>query len=116
MLTVTVGFDWSGKSSTRRPLASRYSVMPSTEVTRSTPRGSATPACAAALLCEGRCGARDRRGDQIGRNQRRGEDAPRQGLAEIHLTSLQMCKGFSCERPGRNTRNVTVGTAEEEDR
>src|SRR5512141_1733245 len=32
MLTVTVGFDGSGKSSTRRPLARRYSVMPSTSV------------------------------------------------------------------------------------
>ena len=35
MLTVMVGFDGSGNSSTRRPFASRYSVMPSTEVTRS---------------------------------------------------------------------------------
>ncbi len=31
MLTVIVGFDGSGNSSTCRPLASRYSVMPSTE-------------------------------------------------------------------------------------
>jgi hypothetical protein len=35
MFTVMVCFDGSGNSSTRRPLASRYSVMPSTEVTRS---------------------------------------------------------------------------------
>src|SRR5688572_10525356 len=35
MLTVTVCLLASGNSSTRRPLASRYSVMPSTEVTRS---------------------------------------------------------------------------------
>src|SRR5689334_7431173 len=33
MFTVTVGFDWSGKSSTLRPLGRRYSVMPSTVVT-----------------------------------------------------------------------------------
>src|SRR6266851_3026774 len=42
MLTVIVGFDRSGKSTTRRPFASRYSVIPSTEVTRSTPGGSAS--------------------------------------------------------------------------
>ena len=30
MLTVTVGFDWSGKSNTFSPLFSRYSVIPST--------------------------------------------------------------------------------------
>src|SRR5688572_28028954 len=33
MLTVIVGFDWSGKSSTLSPLGSLYSVMPSTSVT-----------------------------------------------------------------------------------
>ena len=33
MLTVTVGLVGSGKSSTRRPFDSRYSVMPSTEAT-----------------------------------------------------------------------------------
>src|SRR6266496_1756534 len=33
MLTVIVCLVWSGKSSTRSPLASRYSVIPSTEVT-----------------------------------------------------------------------------------
>src|SRR5580692_6096811 len=33
MLTVTVGRDTSGKSSTRAPLASRYSVTPSIEAT-----------------------------------------------------------------------------------
>src|SRR5689334_23255044 len=32
-LTVTLGRDGSGKSSTRRPLSRRYSVIPSTEVT-----------------------------------------------------------------------------------
>src|SRR5436853_153143 len=49
MLTVIVGFDGSGKSTTRRPFASRYSVIPSTEVTRSTPggRGGASAAWAA---------------------------------------------------------------------
>ena len=31
--TVTVGFDWSGKRSTRSPFGRRYSVIPSTEVT-----------------------------------------------------------------------------------
>ena len=35
MLTVIVGFDGSGKRSTRRPFASRYSVIPSTDATRS---------------------------------------------------------------------------------
>src|SRR3972149_5506666 len=49
MLTVIVGFEGSGKSRMRRPFAcSRYSVMPSTDVTRSTPCGSATAACCAA--------------------------------------------------------------------
>ena len=33
MFTVTVGRDASGKSSTRAPLASRYSVTPSIEAT-----------------------------------------------------------------------------------
>src|SRR6266511_2876353 len=33
MLTVIVCLVWSGKSSTESPLASRYSVIPSTEVT-----------------------------------------------------------------------------------
>jgi UDP-N-acetylmuramate-alanine ligase len=40
----TLGFpveDAMGKSSTRRPFARRYSVMPSTDVTRSTPAGRA---------------------------------------------------------------------------
>ena len=37
MLTVTVGRDGSGKSRTRRPLSSRYSVIPSTDVTFSEP-------------------------------------------------------------------------------
>ena len=32
MLTVTVGFEASGKSSTLRPLGRRYSVMPSAVV------------------------------------------------------------------------------------
>src|SRR5262249_9092859 len=38
-------FDWSGKSSTLSPLASLYSVIPSTEVTRSMPLGSGPGAC-----------------------------------------------------------------------
>ena len=33
MFTVTVGLLWSGKRSTRSPLPSRYSVIPSTSVT-----------------------------------------------------------------------------------
>src|SRR3982751_3894695 len=37
MFTVIVGFDWSGNSSTCRPLARRYSVMPSTLVIFETP-------------------------------------------------------------------------------
>src|SRR5882724_3434909 len=36
-----VGLDGSGNSSTFRPLGRRYSVIPSTEVTRSTPAGNA---------------------------------------------------------------------------
>src|SRR5271154_2968794 len=41
MFTVVVAFDGSGKSSTLRPLDStRYSVMPSTEVTLVIPRGN----------------------------------------------------------------------------
>jgi hypothetical protein len=47
MLTVMVCFDWSGNMSTRRPFASRYSVMPSTVVTRSGAAGAATGAGAA---------------------------------------------------------------------
>ena len=35
-MTVTVGFDASGNSKTFKPLSSRYSVMPSTAVTRAT--------------------------------------------------------------------------------
>src|SRR5689334_753501 len=46
MLTVIVCFDGSGKSSTRRPLSSRYSVMPSTVVTLT---GEAGPDAAAAV-------------------------------------------------------------------
>src|SRR5690348_14424358 len=34
MFTVVVGFDASGKSRTRSPLGSEYSVIPSTDVTR----------------------------------------------------------------------------------
>src|SRR3954471_20438539 len=41
MLTVMVCLLASGNSSTRSPLASRYSVMPSTEVTRSGGAGGA---------------------------------------------------------------------------
>src|SRR5689334_7943547 len=45
MFTVIVCFDWSGKSKTRNPLGKRYSVMPSTDVTRVTPRGKAGAFC-----------------------------------------------------------------------
>ncbi len=41
MLTVIVCFDSSGNSSARNPFGQRYSVMPSTDVTRTTPDGSA---------------------------------------------------------------------------
>src|ERR1700730_745358 len=41
MLMVTVCFDRSGNSRTRSPLTNRYSVIPSTEVTRATPSGNA---------------------------------------------------------------------------
>src|SRR6476661_3531819 len=43
MLTVTVDLEGSGNTSTRSPLASLYSVIPSTEVTFSMPRGRACP-------------------------------------------------------------------------
>ena len=46
MFTVIVGFDWSGKSSTCRPFASRYSVMPSTAVIALIPGGRAAAVCA----------------------------------------------------------------------
>jgi hypothetical protein len=45
--TVIVGFDGSGKSSTLRPFARRYSVIPSTAVTRVTPAGKRCGAAAA---------------------------------------------------------------------
>src|SRR5688572_16032129 len=41
MFTVIVCLDWSGNRSTLRPFASRYSVMPSTVVTRSGAAGTA---------------------------------------------------------------------------
>src|SRR3546814_4651889 len=45
MLTVVVGLDASGASSTRSPFDSRYSVMPSTEAASATPAGAgAAPA------------------------------------------------------------------------
>src|SRR5437016_5147007 len=44
MLTVTVGFDASGSSKTLSPLASRYSVMPSTDGPWVTPFGNASAA------------------------------------------------------------------------
>ena len=46
-LTVTVGLVASGNSSTRRPLASVYSVMPSIEAPCVTPAGSAATAAPA---------------------------------------------------------------------
>src|SRR6185503_2494885 len=49
MLTVIVAFDGSRNSSTCRPLASRYSVMPSTVVTRVTPWGNCVWAATTAL-------------------------------------------------------------------
>src|SRR4051794_17427487 len=50
MFTVVVGLDASGASSTRRPFCKRYSVMPSTDVTRVMPLGSAGPDWAASTL------------------------------------------------------------------
>src|SRR6478736_2520016 len=47
MFTVTVGLDWSGNSSTRRPLGSRYSVMPSTSVTFTGAAGAVATGCVA---------------------------------------------------------------------
>src|SRR6478735_5531665 len=47
MFTVTVGLDWSGNSSTLRPLASRYSVMPSTSVTFTGAAGVVATGCVA---------------------------------------------------------------------
>src|SRR6516162_8000426 len=48
MLTVIVDFDGSGKTRTCRPLASLYSVMPSTDVTRVMPAGNVCATLAAA--------------------------------------------------------------------
>src|SRR5262245_23872426 len=47
MFTVIVAFEGSGKSSKRRPFCSLYSVIPSTEVTRSMPCGNAAVGCCA---------------------------------------------------------------------
>jgi hypothetical protein len=41
MFTVITGFEESGNTRKRNPLSSRYSVMPSTEVTLVTPLGKA---------------------------------------------------------------------------
>src|SRR5689334_16893760 len=49
MFTVRVALEASGNSSTFRPFASRYSVMPSTEVTLVTPAGTFAGAVAALL-------------------------------------------------------------------
>src|SRR2546422_66663 len=59
MFTVTVGFEGSGKRRMRIPFARRYSVMPSTEVTRSTPCGNAAGVCAA------QAGRRERRRNRV---------------------------------------------------
>src|SRR6478609_8016941 len=56
MLTVIVGLDWSGNSSTRSPFARRYSVMPSTSVTftgvAGTAAGGFVAGCAALTTAE----------------------------------------------------------------
>src|SRR5262249_14985827 len=57
MLTVIVGLVGSGKSRTRRPLPSRYSVMPSTEVTLTGAARDAVFAGAAALGFAAFCAA-----------------------------------------------------------
>src|SRR5574343_608845 len=54
MLVVRVGLLASGNSSTRRPLARRYSVMPSTEVTLT---GAALVAAAAVAVAAAAAGA-----------------------------------------------------------
>ena len=48
-MTVAVGFDGSANRMTRKPLASRYSVIPSTVGPRVTPAGSRSIACASAV-------------------------------------------------------------------
>src|SRR5262249_37056323 len=53
MLTVIVGLVGSGKSRTRRPLASRYSVMPSTDVTLPGAAGAAAAAAGGLALAAG---------------------------------------------------------------
>src|SRR5262245_2666205 len=50
MFTVTVCFVGSGKSRTRSPFCRRYSVIPSTDVTRSTPFGRAGDAAWAKII------------------------------------------------------------------
>src|SRR6185436_2532444 len=56
MFTVTVGFEGSGKSRNLSPFARRYSVMPSTAVTRVTPAGRVTAAGALAGAAAGAFG------------------------------------------------------------
>src|SRR5438045_8335318 len=87
MLTVTVGFEASGKSSALRPLGSRYSVMPSTEVTRVTPAGSA------ALLAGAAAGGGDLSCASAGNDAR--NTAMRQAKAERKNGVIRW------ERPGR---------------
>src|SRR5262245_35505624 len=71
MLTVIVSFEGSGISRARSPLGSRYSVMPSTEVTRSTPGGpggtEGSAGCAAATAATVRLSPRTVRTRRPGR-------------------------------------------------
>jgi len=70
MFTVAVAFDGSGKRSTRRPLpVSRYSWIPSTEVTCCSPAGAGGAGAAAAVP--------DRRKSIAGRIARAGSDRGR---------------------------------------
>src|SRR5258708_33157440 len=70
MLTVMVGFDGSGNSSTLRPLARRYSVMPSTVVTRVTPAGNWAPAFAGVTAGAGGAASATARAKQVSRGLR----------------------------------------------
>src|SRR6476659_2643695 len=74
MLTVIFGWLASGKSSTLRPLARSYSLMPSTEAPALTPAGSAAPAAPTkqnkAAASKARKSGRD--GDDMGDSLRQG--------------------------------------------
>ncbi|CFN62825.1 Uncharacterised protein [Bordetella pertussis] len=94
MLTVVVGLDASGASSTRRPLARRYSVMPSIEDTSETPAGSdAAPAWKA------------RNDDTNNAFRRRDRSGRRMGMTSKLAESVGVYT-FRLVHPGRDARGA----------